>query len=131
MSELEMWRRAIIVIAATGQTLFVLLYVTFPWYRTFLGKALFIKATTFMLLLNTAAAGFIWNWPHEEIWMVTLYGLTTFGIWAQFTAFFVQRFGNGDQDSTQLRRDYHHGTNNQGEPDGPLQGIDPRARVTD
>lgn len=131
IEDIQMWRAALIALAATGQTLFVLLYMTFPWYRTFLGRALFIKALTFMLLLDVAAVGRIWDWPHEEIWILALYGLTAFGIWAQFTAFAIQRFGDGDQDSTQRRRDYHHGTHTQGEPDGPLQGTDSRARVTD
>lgn len=130
-NDLDTWRMLIIALAAVGQTLFVILYTTFPWYRTFLGRALFIKATTFMLLLNTAALGRIWDWPHEDAIIVALYGLTAFGIWAQFVAFTVQRFGDGDQDSTQGRRDYHHGTHNEGEFHGPFQGTDTRTRVTD
>ena len=113
--DIDFWRGVLIAAAALGQTLFVLLYMTFPWYRTFLGRALFIKALTFMLLLDTAAAGRVWDWPHEDVWIITLYGLTALGIWAQFTAFSVQRFGGTDQDSTQAKRDYHRGTHHQGE----------------
>lgn len=104
------WYTAIAIIASVGQTLFVLLYMTFPWFETFLGKALFIKALTLALLLDVALAGVLLDWPHEEIWIVALYGLTAFGIWAQFVAFSVHRFGRSDQDSTEEKRDYHHGT---------------------
>lgn len=109
MSILE-WFKTIAIIASTGQTLFVLLYLTFPWYQTFLGRALFIKALTLSLLLNVSLAGVLWDWPHEEIWVISLYGLTAFGIWAQFTAFAIQRFGLKDQTSTLDKREYNHGT---------------------
>lgn len=104
------WFKVIAVFASVGQTLFVLLYLTFPWYQTFLGKALFIKALTLSLLLNMSLAGTFWDWPHEDIWLVSLYGLTAFGIWAQLTAFSIQRFGESDHTSTLKKRDYHHGT---------------------
>ena len=54
MMDLEWWRTATIATAAVGQSLLVLLYATFPWYRTFLGRALFIKALTFVLLIDVA-----------------------------------------------------------------------------
>lgn len=104
------WYTAIAIAASVGQTLFVLLYMTFPWYNTFLGKALFIKALTLALLLNMALAGAIWDWGSEDVWIVSLYGIASFGIWAQLVAFSVQRFGNKDQDSTEEKREYHHGT---------------------
>lgn len=104
------WYTTIAIVASVGQTLFVLLYMTFPWFETFLGKALFIKALTLALLLDVALAGTLWDWPHEEIWIVGLYGLTSVGIWAQFAAFLVQRFGRKDHTSTKKKREYHHGT---------------------
>lgn len=104
------WYTTIAVVASVGQTLFVLLYMTFPWYRTFLGRALFIKALTLTLLLDVALAGTLWDWPHEEIWIVSLYGFTAFGIWAQLTAFLIHRFTGFDQKSTYRKRYYHHGT---------------------
>lgn len=84
---LEFWRTVNIVVAAVGQTAFVVLYVTFPWWRTFLGKALFFKASAFALLVDVAVVGRIWDWPHEEATFVALYGLLGVGIWAQFVAF--------------------------------------------
>lgn len=128
---IEMWYATAAIIAGVGQTLFVLLYVSFPWYETFLGRALFIKAMTLMFLLDAAMAGSIWDWEHEPVWIVTLLGFAAFGIWAQLMAFAIQRFTTADQDSTQVKRDYNHGTKTQGEHDGPLQGSDPRTRAAD
>jgi hypothetical protein len=110
MGDIELWKGVTVVSAAVGQTLFVLLYVTFPWYRTFLGRALFIKAVTFAVMIDVAVAGMIWDWEHEHATLIVMYGCTAFGIWAQLTAFSVQRFGNKDQDSTEEKREYHHGT---------------------
>lgn len=110
MYDLEWWKGVVVVTAAVGQTLFALLYMTFPWYRTFLGRALFIKAVTFAVMIDVAVAGMIWDWEHEYEMLVVLYALTTFGIWAQLTAFTIQRFGHKDQTSTYKKRDYHHGT---------------------
>ena len=104
--ELDWWRTVTISLAAVGQTLFVLLYMTYPWYRTFLGRALFIKALTFVLLLDVAVAGSIWNWNHEEKWIVLLYGLTAFGIWAQLIAFLRQKTTPRHND----KEYYYHGT---------------------
>ena len=110
MFDLEWWKVITIVSAGVGQSLFVMLYLTFPWYRTFLGRALFIKAFLFALMIDVAVAGLVWDWEHEEATLVTMYGATAFGIWAQFTAFVVQRFGLKDTDSTEEKREYNHGT---------------------
>lgn len=110
MGDIELWKGITVVSAAVGQTLFVLLYMTFPWYRTFLGRALFIKAVTFATMIDVAVAGMIWDWDHERAMLITMYGLTAFGIWAQLTAFSVVRFGLKDTDSTEEKREYNHGT---------------------
>lgn len=103
--DLDWWRTATIATAALGQSMFVLLYATFPWYRTFLGRALFINATTLVLLIDVAVAGRIWDWEHEEIWIVILYGLTAFGIWAQLIAFIRQKATHHHDN-----KEYYHGT---------------------
>lgn len=105
MMDLDWWRTATIATAAVGQTLFVLLYATFPWYRTFLGRALFIKALTFVLLIDVAVAGRVWDWKYEEAWIVVLYGLTAFGIWAQLIAFIRQKTAHHQEN-----KEYYHGT---------------------
>lgn len=84
---LEFWRTLGIIVAATGQTAFVLLYTTYPWWQRFLGRALFFKAMAFALLVDIAVAGRIWDWKYEDATFVILYWLLAFGIWVQFFAF--------------------------------------------
>lgn len=86
-TDIDFWRTVNITIAALGQSLFVVLYSTFPWWRNFLGKALFFKASAFALLVDVAVAGRIWDWPHEDETFVILYGLLGLGIWVQLIAF--------------------------------------------
>lgn len=90
IQSLEFWRTATLTAAALGQTAFALFYLTLPWWRTFLGRALFFKAATFMLLLDIGVAGRIFDWPGEEATIVALYGLVSFGTWGQFAAFVHQ-----------------------------------------
>lgn len=95
---LDFWRTAGIVAAGLGQTLFVLLYLTFPWWRNFLGRALFGKAVAFALLVDVAVAGRIWDWPGENTYFVVLYWVLTIGIWWQLIAFLrVRLAGNHDR----------------------------------
>lgn len=110
MFSLETWYAIIVVGSTVGQTLFVLLYLTFPWYQTFLGKALFIKGVTLMVMLDIVLARAIWGVPRSESVVVIAFGLTGLGIWAQFVAFAIHRFGGADQDSTVKKKEYHHGT---------------------
>lgn len=87
MFDVEVWRTINIIFVALGQTLFVLLYVTFPWWRSFLGRALFIEATTFCLLVDVAVAGRVWDWPGEDAIFVLLYGIVGLGVWIRLYAF--------------------------------------------
>lgn len=90
----EFWRTAGIIFAATGQTLFTLLYFTFPWWKEFLGRALFFKAVAFCTLVDVAVAGRIWDWPYEDAIFVGLYWFLGLGIWFQFIAFLRVRLGD-------------------------------------
>lgn len=87
VTDIELWRTINIAGAALGQTLFVALYMTFPWWRAFLGRALFFKAVAFALLVDVAVAGRIWDWPNEDATFVVLYGIVGVGIWCQLFAF--------------------------------------------
>lgn len=77
--------------AAIGQTLFVLFYLTFPWWRSFLGRALFFKASAFAALLNTIVVGYLWDWRHEQTAYFVLYVVLAVGVWAQVVAFIATR----------------------------------------
>jgi len=87
VGDLDLWRRITVIAAATGQTVFIALYLLFPWWKSFLGRALFYKAIVFGLLLNVATVGFAFDWPMEDWTIVFLYGLVASGIWGQNVAF--------------------------------------------
>lgn len=76
---------------AVGQTAFVLLYLTFPWWRKFLGRMLFFKATAFAILLDTYMAYRVFDFPNPDKVFTALYFLLAAGIWAQFFAFLSVR----------------------------------------
>lgn len=84
---IDFWRTTALASAAIGQTLFVLLYMTFPWWKNFLGRALFFKALALGLLTDVAICGRVWDWDTEEQTFVTLYCVLAIGIWFQFFAF--------------------------------------------
>lgn len=96
--DVEFWRTVWILTAAVGQTLFVLLYATFPWWANFLGRALFFKAIAFALLVDVAVAGRVLDWRYEDATFVILYGVLATGIWVQCLAFFRVRL-EGRHDS--------------------------------
>lgn len=89
--DFETWRTITIVSAAVGQGLFVVLYLTFPWWKGFLGRALFFKALALGLLANTVAVARVYALPNEDAIITSLYGLVSVGIWAQFFAFLSVR----------------------------------------
>lgn len=84
---IDYWRTVALSAAALGQTLFVVLYLTFPWYRSFLGRALFFKAAVFCLLLDMIVAARLMHWTNADKVFVVLYGVLAAGVWAQFFAF--------------------------------------------
>lgn len=90
MFEIETWRTFNILFTAVGQTLFISFYLTLPWWRTFLGRALFVKSMSFALLVDVAVLGRIYEWPYEDATFVVLYGLVGIGAWGQFIAFVKQ-----------------------------------------
>lgn len=100
---MDHWKATAFVLAAVGQNIFILLYMTFPWYRTFLGRALFIKALTLGFLVNAAVASVIWEWPNHDYVMFTAYTVTALGIWAQLIAFIREKNTSGE-------KEYHRGT---------------------
>lgn len=112
-ADLELWRTILIVFAAVGQTLFVSFYLTLPWWRTFLGRALFVKATSLVLLLDIAVVGRTIDWTHEDLTFVILYGLMGLGIWTQLVAFVKQGRGRHqplDDSDDRKEPNYDHQT---------------------
>ena len=86
--DLPFWRTTAIAIAAVGQTLFVILYLTFPWWNSLLGRALFIKAACFAALLDAAwLSRTIGDWPGKDGMFIVLYLLFAVSVWGQLIAF--------------------------------------------
>lgn len=87
MPSIEFWRTAGIIFTAVGQTAFVILYLLWPWWKNFLGRALFFKAVAFALLVDVAVVGRVVDWKYEEQTFVFLYWVLGIGVWFQFFAF--------------------------------------------
>lgn len=85
--DIDTWRTIALGFAALGQTAFALLYMTFPWWRTFLGRALFYKALMLSILLDVIWLGRTFDFGWNDKVFVPLYGLLALGVWAQFLAF--------------------------------------------
>ena len=85
--DIEMWRTVAVAAMAGGQTLFAALYLTFPWWETFLGRSLFVKAFVFALMLDVLLIARIWDWEHELEMLLTLYVLLAAALWGQLFAY--------------------------------------------
>lgn len=85
--DLYFWRTAGLVAVAAGQTAFVLLYCTFPWWTRFLGKALFFKALALAVLVDLAVIYRVFQFPYADQIFTSLYWVLAFGVWAQTGAF--------------------------------------------
>jgi len=78
-----------VVVMAIGQTAFVLLYGFKPWWRDYVGRALFVKSLTLMILVDAAVLSLLVPVP---MWVaVGIYWLVALGIWWQLGALLRQR----------------------------------------
>lgn len=106
--DLDFWRTATLAFVALGQVAFVMLYATFPWYKSFLGRALFFKGFTFLLLTGFAVLARLLDLGGEDKLFVVLYALLGLGVWAQTLAFLRTRLtgkreGDGEGASGRAR----------------------------
>lgn len=91
---IEFWRTLALGSAAVGQTAFVLLYSTFPWWRSFLGRALFYKACTLCVILDVFIVARLLDFGRLDVVFIIMYVALSLGIWFQFFAFlYVKRKG--------------------------------------
>ena len=63
---LELIDYAVIWAAGVAQTVFVVLYGTVPWYRNFIGRALFYKSLTLAVFIDHALFDFYVDYAHED-----------------------------------------------------------------
>lgn len=87
MNDLEHWRTFFLVLSGLGATLFVLLYLTFPWRKNFLGRALFFKALILAIFLDCAAVSRLLGGGGINLFWITLYALFAVALWWQLIAF--------------------------------------------
>lgn len=87
MMDMESLRTTAVINAAIGQTIFVLLYATSPWWKTFLGHSLFFKSLSLGMLFNAAVASRLYDWGWEDETFVVIYFAVGAGIWLQLAAF--------------------------------------------
>lgn len=89
MYDTDAMRTATVTFLAVGQVLFALLYCTFPWWDSLLGRALFFKAAIFAVVLAAAAVSrnFPTHWWDE--FFTVMYLVLGLGVWLQLLAFSV------------------------------------------
>lgn len=92
------WIKVAYHVSAIGQTAFVLFYLTLPWWRTYLGRALFFKSAVLMILLDLGVASLQWGWLANEQFFLFMYWLLALSIWGQFAAFVWSKYRKTDQD---------------------------------
>lgn len=87
MPDIDLWRTGGLGLAVLGQLGFISLYVTFPWWKTVLGKALFFKAVAIGCLCSVAFLSRLGFLAYESEIFTAMYWLLAVGIWLQFLAF--------------------------------------------
>lgn len=86
--DIDFWRTAALAFAALGQTLFVLLYLlAFPWWESFLGRALFSKAFVLAFVMDFFIVGRLLGFGTNDMAYFVLYSLLGLAVWAQTVAF--------------------------------------------
>ena len=71
-------------VSAIGQSLFVIVWATRPWYRHWVGRALMVKTVALALYLDFAVlVNFVDPFPALQLLGVILFGHITVGIWSQ------------------------------------------------
>ena len=120
---LAFWRTTALFVVAVGQTLFVALYMTFPWYKTFLGRALFYKAIMLGILTDLFLVARYFDFAGLDALFIAVYLLLGVGVWWQFFAFLrVRRAGRQNSPNPGHNR----------KPDGPVESrASLRGRDTD
>lgn len=87
MWDTDTWRTITLGVTASAQTVFVSLYLTFPWWRNFLGRALFGKAVMLALFINFAFAARVFGFGDHDVPFIILYLLLAAGVILEVVAF--------------------------------------------
>lgn len=87
LNDLNFWRTVAIITAGVGQTSFILLYLTFPWYKSFLGRSLFGKSLALTVIMDFAALSRIFDFGGSDMVFTIMYSGLALGVWWQFSSF--------------------------------------------
>jgi hypothetical protein len=55
-----------IIVGGVAQLLFVVLYGSQKWWVKYVGRAMFIKSVSLMLLLDVEMVNLLWDYPYEK-----------------------------------------------------------------
>lgn len=77
----------VLILVALGQTLFVFMYLPFPWWNSPLGRVLFIKALTTAVTVDLFVTSRLFGWPSEGPLLLILSLLLLSAVWAQLYLF--------------------------------------------
>ena len=72
--------------AAVAQTLFICLYAFRPWWRAFVGRALFTKSLALAVLFDVAILNRYLDYPHEDVVFEWSFFVVVVGITLQLAA---------------------------------------------
>ena len=79
--------RLLLWLAAIGQTIFVILWASMPWWREWVGRALMTKSAALCAVLWFMVAGFyLGDYPFRDELRLALILAVTCGIWLQVFA---------------------------------------------
>lgn len=84
----DFWRQSAVLVAAVGQTLFIVIYGFVRWWKDYVGRALFFKSATLAIFLDTTSvyilikrAGY-----DTDLVVAVLYWLVAIACWVQLMA---------------------------------------------
>jgi hypothetical protein len=78
-------------IAAVGQTAFVGLWFSLPWWRIWIGRALMVKSLALGVYLDFALVlHYVTPFPGLLLLSMILFGFITVGIWSQLVALVLE-----------------------------------------
>lgn len=85
----DAWERialVALVVAAVGQTAFVLVYATRPWWLVQIGRALMSKSATLCWILVLSVVNAFWTYPYQRQVAALSICAVAVAIWYQFIA---------------------------------------------
>lgn len=87
---------AAIIVSAVAQTMFIFLYGTSPWWRHYIGQAMFIKSVSMTLLLDAEVIALLYpEYPHRAEVTAVVHVLIAAAVIWQLFAFLKQKLNIG------------------------------------